>query len=226
MEFFAVNGTRPIRLCDDTRQFASDSLGYKYGRMTKETPFVDLSDVVGYDDCTDLEKYDIAILKVAIAESSYFELSHEITKGEKVYAIGSALGDLTGSITSGIISSPSRMVGAINCIQMDAAISNGNSGGPLVNEYGEVLGINSFSFTNGQNLNLAIHISTLDELPKEKNFSINDYVEWWRTEIERSYRPTNSTDTNYFTYSIVNTYQHVTKKKCLLSFNDLENATD
>jgi len=168
------------------------------------------------------EKFDIAILKVAITGNEYFELSHNLTKGEKVYAIGSALGDLTGSITSGIISSPSRMIGVINCIQMDAAISHGNSGGPLVNEYGEVLGINSFSFTSGQNLNLAINISTLDELPKEKNFTVNDYVEWWRTEVERSYRPTNSSDTGLYTYSIVNTYQNVTNKKCLYSLNELD----
>lgn len=172
------------------------------------------------------EKYDLAVLRVDISGNDYFELARNVAKGERVYAIGSALGELTGSITSGIVSSPSRTVGAIDCIQMDAAISHGNSGGPLVNEYGEVVGINSFSFTQGESLNLAINVAMLDALPEARNYSISDYVEWWRTEIERSYRPTNSSDISCFTYSIVNTYQHVTGEQCTLSSNDLEEIFD
>jgi len=172
------------------------------------------------------EKYDLAILKVDIAGNDYFEFADKVVKGEKVYAIGSALGELNGSITGGIVSSPSRKVGVIDCIQMDAAISNGNSGGPLVNEYGEVVGINSFSFTQGQSLNLAINAAMLDELPDARNFSVSDYVEWWRTEIERSYRPTDSSDESYFKFSIVNTYQNVTGDSCLLSLNDLDEDSD
>lgn len=167
------------------------------------------------------EKFDLAILQVDISGNDYFDISHEITKGERVYAMGSALGELTGTMTTGIVSSTSRTVGVIECIQMDASISGGNSGGPLLNEFGEVIGINSFSYTNGTNLNLAIQVDMLDQLPEARNFSVNDYVEWWRTEIDRSYRPTNAQDTEYFQYSILNTYQQVTGAKCVLSINDI-----
>jgi len=167
------------------------------------------------------EKLDLAILQVDISGNDYFDIHQDITKGERVYAIGSALGELTGTMTTGIISSTSRTVGVIDCIQMDASISSGNSGGPLVNEFGQVIGINSFSYTNGTNLNLAINVNMLDLLPEPYNFTVNDYVEWWRTEIDRSYRPTNSEDTEYYQYSILNTYQQVTGARCAYSLNDI-----
>ena len=166
------------------------------------------------------EKYDLAVLTVdGVTDNDYFELCTEVIKGEQVYAIGSALGELTGTFTSGVVSNTNRTVGVISCIQMDAAISHGNSGGPLVNQYGEVVGINSFSITSGSELNLAIKADMLYKLPEKRDFSVNDYVEWWRTEIDRSYRPT---DGKYYKYSIVNTYQQVTGCMCSFSSDDLE----
>ena len=98
--------------------------------------------------------YDLAILKIDMTGNEYLDISKEDVKtGEQVYAVGSSLGTLTGSFTAGIVSSTSRIVGLIDCIQMDAAISSGNSGGPLVNVYGEVVGINAYSYINGENLN-------------------------------------------------------------------------
>lgn len=168
------------------------------------------------------EKYDIAILKVDIEGNDYFEFASTHTKGEQVYAIGSALGNLTSTMTSGIISNASRKLGLIDCIQMDAAISHGNSGGPLINVYGEVIGINSFSFASGNELNLAIAISMLDKMSMNRNFSVNDYVEWWRTEISRSYRPTNIEDTGYYQYSLINTYHNYTNTPCKISMDAFE----
>lgn len=166
------------------------------------------------------EKYDLAILKVAVSGNDYYEVTTDITRGEQVYAIGSALGELTNTLTSGIISNTSRTLGVIDCIQMDAPISHGNSGGPLVNSYGEVIGINSYSFVSGENLNLAINVKMLDELKGERNFTVNDYVEWWRTEIARSYHAHNSDNLDYYQNSIVNTYQSYTGSRCLLSMNE------
>ena len=103
--------------------------------------------------------------------------------------MGSALGTLTGTFTGGMVSSVSRTIGLIDCIQMDSAISSGNSGGPLVNEYGEVVGINAFSYINGENLNLAIKVATLDKLARDKNYTLNDYKEWYITEASRSFSP-------------------------------------
>ena len=66
MEFYAQNGgVRPIRLSDKTRKFAEDSLGRKYGKQTKATPFVSLDGIEGFGELSDIEKYDIAIRKIA-----------------------------------------------------------------------------------------------------------------------------------------------------------------
>ena len=167
------------------------------------------------------EKYDLALLQVHISGNDYFDLSSNVSQGEQVYAIGSALGELTGTMTSGIVSNVSRTLGAIDCIQMDASISPGNSGGPLLNSFGQVIGINSYSVSNGNNLNLAINVDMLKNLDKDRNFTQNDYIEWWRTEIARSYRPTIINDNNRYTYSIINTYQSQTGEDCILSMNDL-----
>ena len=78
MEFFAVNGKRPVRLSEATRKFAYESLGHKYGLLTKETPSVLLDGYEGFADLTPLQKYDIAIRK--IAEESPIR----ICEGEKI----------------------------------------------------------------------------------------------------------------------------------------------
>ena len=170
------------------------------------------------------EVYDLAILKIDITDNPYLEIStDEVKTGEQVYAVGSALGTLTGSFTGGTVSSASRTVGLINCIQMDAAISSGNSGGPLVDIYGDVVGINTYSYSGGENLNLAIKPSTLDVLSRDKNYTVNDYKEWYATETARSYSPFDGT--NYY-YSTVNTYQVVTGASCVYSVDSSGNLSD
>ena len=74
--------------------------------------------------------------------------SDELRVGELVIAIGNPLGfDLFGSVTSGIVSALNRQISIneknMTLIQTDAAINNGNSGGPLLNSCGQVVGINS-----------------------------------------------------------------------------------
>ena len=86
-----------------------------------------------------------------------------IKGGAKVYAIGSSEG-YTLSISEGIIASPDRVFDGVHYIQHNAAISHGNSGGPLFNEYGEVIGINTMTNIDGQNLNFAISCSEMSKL--------------------------------------------------------------
>ena len=161
--------------------------------------------------------YDIAVLKIDITGNDYLELNpNEIRTGESVYAVGSSLGFLDGTFSNGIISSINRTVGVIDCIQTTAAISNGNSGGPLVNVYGEVCGINAFSYQGGENLNLAIRISQLDQLSMDKNWDINHFREWYKKEIERSYTVFDY-GTQEMYLSKINTYQHVTERDCIAS---------
>jgi hypothetical protein len=73
--------------------------------------------------------------------------------GDTVIALGSPEG-LSGSMSTGIISGI-RIVSGIKVLQTTAPISHGSSGGPLLNEFGEVLGVTSFMLKDGQNLNFA-----------------------------------------------------------------------
>ena len=66
MQFFGTNGKeRPIRLCDETRRFADESLHCKYGRMAKETPAVCMDDVPQFETLSRLQRHDtISISKI------------------------------------------------------------------------------------------------------------------------------------------------------------------
>lgn len=115
--------------------------------------------LVGTDKVTDLAVIEIAGDKVPATAS--FGDSSKISEGDQVIAIGSPLGsDYATSVTEGIISSKSRTVttqdqttgqdvGQATVIQTDAAINAGNSGGPLVNANGQIIGINSMKLTSG-----------------------------------------------------------------------------
>lgn len=101
--------------------------------------------LIGYDTRTDL-----AVIKIAAENLTYAEFgdSTKLEVGERVVAIGNPGGQLlAGSVTQGIVSGLDRMIKdggySLNYIQVDAAINPGNSGGALVNEYGQVVGINS-----------------------------------------------------------------------------------
>jgi 2-alkenal reductase len=92
---------------------------------------------------------DLAVLKVdekvpAVAE---FGSSSDLQPGQMVLAIGSALGDFRNTVTSGVISALHRTLGGSSemddMLQTDAAINHGNSGGPLVNLSGHVIGVNT-----------------------------------------------------------------------------------
>ena len=64
--FYTPNNlVRPVRLCKDTRRFAYDSLKCKYGLEALQTPAVSLDDIEGYDALSAIEKYDVAILRIA-----------------------------------------------------------------------------------------------------------------------------------------------------------------
>ncbi len=105
--------------------------------------------LVGYD-----ESNDIAVLKVDAKNLKPVVLgnSENLNVGDPVLAIGNPLGELTFSLTAGAVSALNREVtfsGGItmNLIQTDCAINSGNSGGPLFNLYGEVIGITNAKYS-------------------------------------------------------------------------------
>ena len=107
--------------------------------------------LVGYD-----KDEDLAVLKAVDAKNlpvAEFGDSELAQVGDTVYAIGNPLGvELRGTLTNGIISAINRdiKVGGktMSVIQTNAALNNGNSGGPLINEYGQVIGINTLKMGN------------------------------------------------------------------------------
>ena len=155
---------------------------------------------------------DIAVLKINRTGDFFTVNKSPASVGAHVYAYGSPLG-LENTFTSGTISNASRKYGMTEYYQTDASISGGNSGGPLINAYGEVIGINAESFIYGNNLNLAIKISTLDKLKNNKNWTVEEYTKWFEEEASRSYSPQD--EEGRFYYSLLNTYQVVTSVNCL-----------
>ena len=99
------------------------------------------------------EDYDLAVLKIDAAGLQAVTLgdSDALNVGAEVAAIGNPLGELTFSMSRGVVSCVNRAINVdgtpFNMIQIDASINPGNSGGPLVNRYGEVIGIVSAKYT-------------------------------------------------------------------------------
>ncbi len=98
---------------------------------------------------------DLAILKVEGQDlpAAAFGDSDLLAVGDKVYAIGNPLGvELRGTLTDGIVSAIDRDVEVegrtMTLLQTNAALNSGNSGGPLINEYGQVVGINTIKMTS------------------------------------------------------------------------------
>lgn len=108
--------------------------------------------LVGYDAAN-----DVSLMKIDAENLPYVTLgsSDDLVVGDQVFAIGNPLGELTSTLTVGYVSAKERMVttevGAMSMIQTDAAINSGNSGGPLFNTMGQVVGITTakYSGTSG-----------------------------------------------------------------------------
>ena len=118
---------------------------------------------------------DLAVLKVdgRGLPAAEFGESDLLTVGDKVYAIGNPLGyELWGTMTDGIVSAVDRDVQVdgrtMTLIQTNAALNSGNSGGPLINEYGQVVGLNvikmSSSYFSIEGLGFAIPSATMDRV--------------------------------------------------------------
>lgn len=108
--------------------------------------------LVGYD-----EELDLAVLKIEAQGLVPARLgsSDQLSVGDSVYAIGNPMGYLHGTMTEGIISSPTRTIPVdgkdMNLLQTSAALNSGNSGGALTNAYGQVVGITSAKITGVEN---------------------------------------------------------------------------
>jgi uncharacterized protein YjdB/uncharacterized protein YuzE len=124
--------------------------------------YENVNSVLGFDMLN-----DVAILQIEnVSDLPYVEMGDisEIRTGDRALAIGSPQG-LGNTLTQGIISAKIRNIAGINYIQTDTGISNGSSGGVLLNEKGEVIGITTAGFgVVGANLNLAVPITVLNQI--------------------------------------------------------------
>ena len=120
---------------------------------------------------------DLAIIKVDAIGLKPLKLgdASKLKLGQMTIAIGTPLGEFTNTVTSGIVSGLGRGITAgspfegyveklDNVIQTDAAISPGNSGGPLLSSSGEVIGINTAVAQEGQNIGFAIPANIVKDL--------------------------------------------------------------
>lgn len=128
-------------------------------------------------------KTDIAVLKIDAAELTVAVLgdSDETVLGEEVVAIGNPAG-LSGTLTNGIVSGLNRKIRAdstgyeMTCIQTNAAISPGNSGGALVNMFGQVIGITSSKYVSSSYEGLGFAITINEALPIIQELIENGYI--------------------------------------------------
>ena len=133
------------------------------------------------------EDYDIAVIKIEATGLQAVTLgnSEELNVGDHVLAIGNPLGELTFSMSGGMVSSVNRTINVdgtpFNMIQTDTSINPGNSGGPLLNSYGEVVGIVSAKYSstgsNGETaegLGFAIPINDVSSMIQD--IMTNGYV--------------------------------------------------
>lgn len=126
---------------------------------------------------------DMAVIKIDAKDLPVVELgdSDSLKVGQWVVAVGNALGRFENSVTAGVISARDRTIEASdgtgtssetlsNMLQTDAAINSGNSGGPLVNLLGQVVGINTAMASGAQSIGFAIPIndakSAIDSIKK------------------------------------------------------------
>lgn len=119
------------------------------------------------------ETLDLSIVKINLTglKPAKFGDSNSVKAGEPVYAIGNPIGyEFERTVTAGIISAKSRTIKFIednkeilmsDLIQTDATINPGNSGGPLINQKGEVIGINSLKIETAEGIGFAVPVNVI-----------------------------------------------------------------
>lgn len=165
------------------------------------------AEVVARDPTT-----DFAVLKIEGKDFPTIELgdSDELKVGQTVIAIGNALGEFRNTVSVGVISGLSRSITAssfgfgsenlVGVIQTDASINHGNSGGPLLNLAGQVIGINTAIAQDAQNIGFAIPINEVKnsiESVKEYGKIIKPWLGVRYIMINKSLAESNKLDVDY-----------------------------
>ena len=121
------------------------------------------------------EEADLALLSVDLPAERSRPLTFASTlpdEGEQIFVIGNPL-RLEGSVSDGIVSAVREVPDLGRIIQITAPVSHGNSGSPLLNMRGQVIGIVTVKVTNGQNINLALGVARITSLKKVQLMSFD-----------------------------------------------------
>ena len=136
------------------------------------------ADVTGIE-----EDLDLAVLKVSASGLTAAPLADtdDLLVGETVFTLGNPLGDLTFTLTRGIISALNRTITTdnhvtINVFQIDAAVNSGSSGGPVLNEYGQVIGIVTAKYTSDNAEGIGFAIPAADAMQAANELILHGYV--------------------------------------------------
>ena len=126
--------------------------------------------VIGMD-----ESQDIAVLGVSDTKFPYLTVADSagMNIGDDVYAIG-APKSMSYTLTKGVISAKERQVGDYSYIQIDAAINEGNSGGPLLNDSGQVIGMNTLKMSDSEGIGLTIPIKNVCTYLESLNIELDE----------------------------------------------------
>ena len=140
----------------------------------------EVTDVLAYSNDT-----AYAVLEINATDLPYARICEgEIVNGEIVYSVGCPAG-LTPSITEAIVSNANRISREIRFIQHDSMLSEGYFGGPLLNCYGEVIGINNMTLAQNEQLPVATHIGEMDKLDYSAPMTMLEYGELTYTPMEK-----------------------------------------
>ncbi len=178
------------------------------------------TEVVGYN------KYaDIAVLKFESSKEypvSSIGKSSDVRIGDTVFTVGAPLdSEYSGTVTRGIISGTDRMIevddNVVNAIQTDASINSGNSGGPLCNSNGEVIGINSLKLVSSgvEGMGFAIPIETAVENAEDIIAGVqkeNPYIGISMVNLSEALSANNLFDSNSYRYRAM-FYENAEKAK-------------
>ena len=126
---------------------------------------------------------DVAVLKIETSGLTPVTLgnSDAMEVGENIYVVGNPLGELTYTMTSGIISALDREIAAdrnttLNMFQLDAAVNSGNSGGPVFNDRGQVIGVVTAKYNASGVEGLGFAIPVSDVAPIASDLITKGYV--------------------------------------------------
>ena len=134
-----------------------------------EDTYYDVTEVLAYSD-----ESKIAVLKIDATDLPYAKIcTREVTNGETVYLMGAPEG-LTKSLMSGVISNADLVFDGITYIQHDITAKSGCVGSPLINKYGEVIGINA-GYIGEDLIGAAAHTSKIEALDYSSPMSVYEY---------------------------------------------------